>query len=188
MEQLKTIRRSRDLSQRELARRSGLSFRGVQLLEEDGHDARVSSLAAVAGALGTPRMAVTRALVDVLSEPPESAFCASLRVLEHGDSSWRVHLFDFVDAMRRSPAEDLVARPPDRALSDRLQALFAASVESLCRELGVRVPSWTAIAPVLREPWFVAGYENLMASALLESPLAFRSRNVFVLANFLARA
>ena len=33
----------------------------------------------------------------------------------------------------------------------------------------------------------VPGYENLKASALVESPVPFRSRNVFVFANFLDR-
>jgi hypothetical protein len=40
----------------------------------------------------------------------------------------------------------------------------------------------------LDSPWFVAGIENLKASALVESPVRFRKRNIFVLANFLERA
>jgi hypothetical protein len=41
---------------------------------------------------------------------------------------------------------------------------------------------------VLPRPWFVAGVENLKATALVESPLPFRRNNVFVLGNFLSRA
>jgi hypothetical protein len=41
---------------------------------------------------------------------------------------------------------------------------------------------------LLPAPWFVAGVENLKASALVESPVQFRRNNVFVLGNFLARA
>lgn len=40
----------------------------------------------------------------------------------------------------------------------------------------------------LPEPWFVAGVENLKATALVESPLPFRRNNIFVLGNFLSRA
>jgi hypothetical protein len=40
----------------------------------------------------------------------------------------------------------------------------------------------------LPDPWFVAGIENLKASALVESPVQFRRNNIFVLGNFLSRA
>ena len=48
-------------------------------------------------------------------------------------------------------------------------------------------PPWTGGVGPLERPWFVSGYENLKASALVESPARFRSRNVFVLAGFLDR-
>ena len=51
-----------------------------------------------------------------------------------------------------------------------------------------RGPQWTAAVGCLDRPWFVSGFESLKASALVESPVPFRSRNVFVLANFLERA
>ena len=39
----------------------------------------------------------------------------------------------------------------------------------------------------LDKPWFVSGFENLKSTALIESPLNFRKRNIFVLGNFLTR-
>ena len=68
MELIRIIRGRRGLSQRALAQRAGLSFRGVQLLESPDHDARVSSLEHVAEAFGLPPSGVRRAL-SAMSAP-----------------------------------------------------------------------------------------------------------------------
>lgn len=187
METIRAIRVRRGWSQRVLARRAGLSFRGVQLLEAPGHDARVSSLEHVVEAFGLPRNSVKRALSGVLREPPDSLFSASLRILEDGERSWRRHLMDCVDAARRSQAVAGLETPPAAELSARLRALMAAVAETLAVQHGSGAPPWTSGVGSLERPWFVSGYENLKASALVESPVAFRSRNVFILANFLDR-
>jgi hypothetical protein len=41
--------------------------------------------------------------------------------------------------------------------------------------------------PAPHDPWFVSGMESLKAIALVESPLPFRLRKIFVLENFLSR-
>jgi hypothetical protein len=41
--------------------------------------------------------------------------------------------------------------------------------------------------PTCKDPWFVSGMENINAIALVESPLQFRIRKIFVLENFLIR-
>jgi hypothetical protein len=41
--------------------------------------------------------------------------------------------------------------------------------------------------PAYKDPWFVSGMENLKAITLVESPLHFRRRKIFVLGNFLSR-
>ena len=187
MELIRTIRRRRNLSQRALAQRAGLSFRGMQLLESPNHDARMSSLEHVAHALGLPRSGLRRAISHVLLESPDSLFCASLRILEDGQGSWRRHLMDCVDAVRRSGTVASLETPPAAELPARLRALAAAIAEALATECGADAPPWTSRIGPLDRPWFVSGYESLKASALLESPVPFRSRNVFVLANFLER-
>ena len=171
-----------------MAQRSGLSFRGVQLLETPGHDARLSSLRRVALAFGLPRTQIGRAVADALSEPPYSLFCASVRILEDGDPSWRRHFMDCVDEVRRFGSAASLRTPVAAALPKRLQAMAAGIAETLAGECGVVAPRWTHSIGPLADPWFVAGYENLKAAAVVESPVAFRSRNVFVLANFLERA
>ncbi len=188
MRVIRSLRERRGLSQRELARRSELSFRALQLAESAGHDARLSSIEKVARGLGLRPSLVREALSRALSEPPESAANASRRVVEDGAASWKVHLFDFVDAFRRSPSTEPVSTPVSAELEPRLRALFAATVETLTRAAGVAEPDWARTVGALDEPWFPAGFESLKASALVESPVAFRARNVFVLGNFLARA
>lgn len=188
MELIGTVRRRRGVSQRALARRAGLSFRGVQLLETRGHDARLSSLERVALALGLPRTQIRRAVADALSEPPDSLFCASVRILEDGEPSWRRHFMDCVDEVRRSGSAAALKTPATPELPEPLRAMAAGIAETLAEECGFVAPGWTRSIGPLADPWFVAGYENLKATAIVESPVAFRSRNVFVLANFLERA
>jgi len=188
METIRTARRRRGFSQRELARRAGVSFRGLQLLEAAGHDARISTLEKVADALRLPAAGVRRVLERFLDEAPASAFCASMRMHLDGFDSWRIHLFDFVDAFRADPVPALVRTPPIPELEPRLAALLASTVEALCAEKGTAPAPWSAGVAPLPHPWFVSGVENLKASALVESPVRFRRRNIFVLANFLSRA
>ena len=67
-------------------------------------------------------------------------------------------------------------------------AYLAAVVESLCREVGMRPPAWTEKRRYfLRRPWFAGGLENLKAVLLVESPVPFRRRNLFVSANAMVR-
>jgi transcriptional regulator with XRE-family HTH domain len=188
MRSLRIARESRRLSQRFVAKKAGLSFRGYQLLESDGHDPRLSSLDRAAGAIGLPPGAVRHLVGRLLLLDPDSAAATGLRILLEGDETWTVHIFDFVDAFRRSPSEKLVVEPPPPGLPERVGALLASTVEALCAEAGLALPHWVRAVPPLAVPWFPSGVENLKAMALVEAPVEFRRRQVFVLGNFLARA
>jgi len=118
---------------------------------------------------------------------PDSIEEISIRMMVDGFDSWKTHLFNFVDAFRATHNSELLD-PPTQGLDARLQALCASAVEMLCAECGLQAPAWCAGVPPLSQPWFVAGIENLKASALVESPVWFRARNVFILNNFLSRA
>ena len=93
-----------------------------------------------------------------------------------------------MEAPRSTRNSALVAYPPVMELDQRLSALCASTTEALCNELDMVPPSWCAGIPALDSPWFVAGTENLKATALVESPARFRARRIFVLNNFLSRA
>jgi len=99
---------------------------------------------------------------------------------------WATHLMNFVDDFRFYKDARFIAQP--FRLSDaKMDALLAATITHLCDEIGVDIPSWLDHVPNTRTPFFVSGIENLKAIALVESPVRFRQRNVFVLGNFLER-
>lgn len=181
---LRLAREKAGLSQRALAARAGVAFRTVQLMEAGRHDARLSTVEKLSAALGLAAPATREPF------PPagETLAEAAEGVLRDGFGSWKVHLFDFVDAFRRAPEPAAVERAPSARTDPRLLALWSGVVETLTAERGLPAPWWCAGIRPLAEPWFVSGVENLKAAALLESPAAFRRRGVFVLAGFLDRA
>jgi hypothetical protein len=105
-------------------------------------------------------------------------------------------LGDFADdfRLRCATAEDkmaLVREEPvwvEAASEADCNAYWAAMVETLCREAGLKPPDWTESPRCyLHLPWFAGGLEDLKAILLVESPVAFRRRNLFVSANVLVR-
>jgi hypothetical protein len=108
------------------------------------------------------------------------------RQIERDPRNWCVYLMDFVDDFRRRKDPRAVAEPLD--LSDqRLDALLASTAETLCDETGITPPAWLLRVPECDRPYFVGELENLKAISIVESPLRFRLRKIFVLENFLSR-
>ena len=99
---------------------------------------------------------------------------------------WCIHLMNFVDDFRYYKDRRAVTEP--FVLSDeKMDALLASTAESLCDEIGIDPPGWLADVPACRDPYFVADVQNLKAISIVESPLRFRIRKIFVLENFLSR-
>ena len=188
MDAVRQLRIRSGYSQRRLAERALLSFRGVQLLEQEGHNWRVASLRKVAVAVGLPGKGIDLVLSHFLQQANDSVMMAYIRIVCDGPASRPLHLFNFVDAFRATRKEDLIRSAPVEAADPRTKALLTSTVETLCEELGIPVPAWCRATARLEEPWFVAGIESLKSMALVESPVHFRKRNIFVLANFLSRA
>lgn len=101
-------------------------------------------------------------------------------------SNWVIALMDFVDDFRRDPDPAAIAKPFTFD-NERFDALLAATAHYLCNEAKLQIPIWIWTVPPCRHPWFVSGLESLKAIALVESPLPFRLRKIFVLENFLTR-
>jgi len=165
-----------------------MSFRGLQLLETEDHDWRLSSIRKVASALNLPANGIDLVLRHFLEQDENSVMVASIRIEADGFASWPLHLFNFVDAFRSAPGKLLVQMPLVVELDRKLTCLLASTVESLCVELQITIPEWCYGVGCLADPWFVSGVESLKAMALVESPVRFRKRNIFVLGNFLDRA
>lgn len=99
---------------------------------------------------------------------------------------WKLYFYDFVDDFRFHKNIAAVAEPFSFD-NNKFDALLASTVEALCKELNLETPLWTKNIPACNEPFFVAGFENLKATAIVESPLLFRIRKIFVTSSFLQR-
>jgi hypothetical protein len=99
---------------------------------------------------------------------------------------WKLYFYDFVDEFRRS-RDLLVIAEPFELSDEKMDALLASTIEKLCDELSLEIPVWIKQIPPCKEPYFVSGLENLKAVSIVQSPLKFKRRNVFVTENFLFR-
>ncbi len=115
-----------------------------------------------------------------------------------------IYLMDFVDDFRYYKNPDVLREPfslnrrddacggndpggRDDAGGGNTGRLLASVAEYLCDEMDIPCPEWIRNIPACKDPWFVSGIENLKAISLVESPLQFRIRKIFVLENFLSR-
>ena len=112
----------------------------------------------------------------------------------NGDSFDRC-LANFLDEFYAAPDAKALADSPALLAPgfDKLgrvqDAYLAATAEVLAGAHNFPVPVWTtADARKLHQPWFASPLAALRAVLLLESPAAFRARNLFVSENALNRA
>jgi hypothetical protein len=106
--------------------------------------------------------------------------------IEREPEWWEIHLANFVDDFRCHKDLHALTDPFERN-NRKVDALLASTAESLCDEIGLNPPSWLAGVPECAEPYFVGEMERLKAISIVESPLRFRMRKIFVLENFLSR-
>lgn len=104
-------------------------------------------------------------------------------------------LANFLDEFKLAPrAAALSAAPTLLApglgeIGGVQDAYLAATAEHLACISGWPTPAWAlADERKLRRPWFASKLAALRAVLILESPAAFRSRNLFVSENALHRA
>jgi hypothetical protein len=101
--------------------------------------------------------------------------------------NWKLYFYDFVDDFRYYKNVEMISESFSFN-NEKFDALLASTAEKLCDEIGLEIPKWLNETPSCKTPFFVAGFENLKATAIVESPLRFRIRNVFVTESFLQRA
>jgi hypothetical protein len=120
---------------------------------------------------------------------------AEVAVLAANGDSFDRCLANFLDQFYAGPNPAALATEPP-LLAPRFgepghiqDAYLAATAEELARRHSLPQPGWTAGEDrLLHRPWFATPLAALRAVLLLESPPAFRSRNLFVSENALTRA
>jgi len=112
------------------------------------------------------------------------------RRVSRGEQQFDVALSEFLDSFYVSTRRQALIDPVPEFLADRVQqALLGAVGEHLARRWNLAIPAWTGAADrFLNRPYFTTNLESLKALLLVESPIAFRRRLLFVSANALDRA
>ena len=126
------------------------------------------------------------------AQRPDSLAEVSRRTAD--ERAFEFELADFLHEFAYHSDEGMLAEVP-ALLCDhyRKGAVFDAYLAAVAVSLSVRsgwpAPAWTrAPSRVLREPWFANPGRHMRALLLVESPAAFRERNLFVSANALSVA
>ncbi len=107
-------------------------------------------------------------------------------------SDFRYLLADFIDKFNRATKIEktrlVESFPFPKMKKKRDKAYVAAMVEELCVRNKLEIPAWVENRNLfLPEPYFVGGLESIKAFLLVESPVSFRRRNIFVSENVLTR-
>jgi hypothetical protein len=104
-------------------------------------------------------------------------------------------LANFLDNFYSEPSAAALSEMPQLLapvrgeLGQVQDSYLAATAEELARRFSLAPPQWIAAEERrLHRPWFASPLASLRAVLLLESPAAFRARNLFVSENALARA
>jgi hypothetical protein len=93
--------------------------------------------------------------------------------------------FYLADDASKAP---MIADRPMHGVGTVHDAYLGAVAEHLARRFNLSIPEWSDEPHrFLERPFFAGGLEDLKAILLVESPLAFRRRQIFVSANALSR-
>jgi hypothetical protein len=120
---------------------------------------------------------------------------AEVAQLAAGGDSFDRCLASFLDEFYAAPDAAALSAAPE-LLAPKLgepgqvrDAYLAATAEQLACDYGFCLPAWVGGDDrKLHRPWFASPLAALRAVLLLESPAAFRSRNLFISQNALTRA
>lgn len=123
---------------------------------------------------------------------PRPASIAEIAHRVAAGASFRFELADFLHEFARRGDFEMLREEP-LLLRDQTEAMhdayLAAVASFLSGRMGCPAPPWTRAAErILREPWFANPGRHMRALLLVESPAAFRERNLFVSANALSVA
>lgn len=108
--------------------------------------------------------------------------------------AFEFELADFLHEFALRGDEAMLTEPPamlrDQGETGAVQDAYLAAVAAhLAARIGCPAPGWTRQPErILAEPWFASPGRHMRALLLVESPAAFRERNLFVSSNALSIA
>lgn len=118
---------------------------------------------------------------------PLTLAATARRMTEFGIDDMRnfwVCIGDFLDdwyAANRDQREEMLREEPPKTGDPRFDAYLAALAEHLAVTCNLPVPEWTGKPErFLDRFWFPTAFKSLHATALVESPAAFRRRGIFI--------
>lgn len=170
-------------SERALSKKSQLSRSTIRKISNAESNINLAALEKLASAFDCN----VNIFVSPKSNSEFSTIAISAYVIRDGFASWKIHFMNLVDEFRRVCDPRLLMFEPLPELDHKLKALLASICRLLSEEIEIPAPDWAKKSYFLKEPWFLSEAESLKAFSILESPLAFRSNNIFVLNNFLDR-
>jgi hypothetical protein len=129
-----------------------------------------------------------------MRKSPRPKTLAEVAAIARDAESYGYAVPEFLDEFYAEPLPERLAEEPrsltavlnDEGLAD---ATLAGIADHLSRQYKLKPPAW-AFAPgrVLANPWFALKSHGGRMCMLIESPPAFRERNIFISANALTRA
>ncbi len=108
-------------------------------------------------------------------------------LIEKGGNS-RILIPEFIDDFNSASVDDktlMIQEAPIKMKRKHIEVYLAAVADFLCHRDNIKIPEWTKKL-YLKKPYFYGG-EKLKPILLIESPVAFRRRNLFVSANAVMR-
>ena len=173
VDDLKDARQHSSRSQRDVARRAGMSQPALAALEAGRGNPTLDTLERWARALDLELAALPRErdpLGDVATALGDADDALAFRL--------GLELLDRLREMGQTELVDIVSRTP-RANSERYDALIGAVVELVCLELGIDAPTWCA-GPVASPTWWVSPLPSARRHALATCPAPFRTRGIMI--------
>ncbi len=114
--------------------------------------------------------------------PPRETFQGLLKALSTAEKPGYVlaELNELLTQLTTGEFKLAVSEPPQVQLDPYWRNYVAATIEQAAASKRTEAPSWTENVQPLDEPVFGSSLKSLRLHLLTQSPVAFRSRNIFI--------
>jgi hypothetical protein len=106
--------------------------------------------------------------------------CKRLSVNIKNRSFSFAELSDFLFQLSKHDFSETLSYRPDISMSDENWNIISAMIENIAHKNNFPCPSWVRDVPPLENPLFATELTSLKTYLLINAPIAFRKRNIFV--------